>query len=176
MTYPLNIVHSFINNTSAITDVVDSNTMNIFASASYDGFIDLYTIPSFRLFRSIKHHSAIDNIFISSSPLAAIVAISESEMKTYSINGKELCTITEANGIKSAKMLTDETFCDSIVYISGRKLMIRTLPYLEVKSEISLTIRDAEVIYVDNEMRVCFVGNMQGSEWVYVVNKDIDIK
>ena len=54
--------------------------------------------------------------------------------------------------------------------------MIRTLPYLEVKSEISLTIRDAEVIYVDNEMRVCFVGNMQGSEWVYVVNKDIDIK
>ena len=176
LTYPLNIVHSFINNTSAITDVVYSNTMNIFASASYDGFIDLYTIPSFRLFRSIKHHSAIDNIFISSSPLAAIVAISESEMKTYSINGKELCTITEANGIKSAKMLTDETFCDSIVYISGRKLMIRTLPYLEVKSEISLTIRDAEVIYVDNEMRVCFVGNMQGSEWVYVVNKDIDIK
>lgn len=170
---------TFINNSSTITDITYSNNLNIIATASSDGYINLYTIPQFRLFRSIYLPSkSCDYIFCSSCPLASVVIFSNNEniIETFSINGKKIGSFVEANGFKSPKLIRDSNFCDGIIYISGRKVITRSIPYLELMSEVSLTIRDAEMLEIDEEMKICYVSNLQGNEWVYIYNKEIEIK
>ena len=175
----IKVIKTLINNFMEITAINFSHDMNAFATLSKDGYINLYTVPLVRLFRSIyfPNHSC-DKIFMSSSPLPCVAIFSEeeSEIVIYSINGKYLSKIKEPNGFKSPKIVKDSNFCEYILYISARKVLVRSLPYLEQRCEISLTIRDPEVIDINEEMNVCYVGNMQGSEWVYVRNKEIDMK
>ena len=45
---------SLCDHTDEITSIFVSNTLNIFATSSIDGFVNLYTFPKSKLFRTIK--------------------------------------------------------------------------------------------------------------------------
>jgi WD40 repeat protein len=51
--------------TQEITSICVSNMLNIFASGSLDGYINLYTMPSNRLFRSIQLKENITADYVS---------------------------------------------------------------------------------------------------------------
>ena len=165
------IDHSFI-----VSDIFYSSDMHIIASACKDGCVNLYTLPLMRLFRSIyiDNHTN-DYVFVSSCPLACVVsfAMNTKTIMSYSINGKFLASLTEETAFKSPKLVRDSNFCEYIIYITTRKVVVRSLPYLENVKELLLSIRDPEMLDVDSENKVCYVGNMQGSEWVYIVNKEV---
>jgi WD40 repeat protein len=56
-----------LDHTDEITSICISNVLNIFASSSLDGFINLYTFPESKLFRSIKlnNYTPIDEVYTS---------------------------------------------------------------------------------------------------------------
>jgi hypothetical protein len=105
---------------SEITFISVSNSMNIYATSSLDGYVNLYTFPSNRLFRSIKlpDNLTADYVFISNSPLPSFCVYSRlSKMfYCYSINGFLLCEeFEECKFILSPQVLTDITFTDYLV-------------------------------------------------------------
>jgi WD40 repeat protein len=53
-----------LDHTEEITSVYVSNILNIFATSSLDGYINLYTFPESKLFRSIKlnNYTPIDEV------------------------------------------------------------------------------------------------------------------
>ena len=176
LTPSIRIMKKLIDHSSIVSDIFYSSDMHIIASACKDGYINLYTLPLMRLFRSIyiANHTN-DFVFVSSCPLACVVsfALNTKTITSYSINGKFLASLTEENGVKSPRLVRDSNFCEYIVYISSRRVITRSLPYLECVKELSLFVRDPEVLDIDNENKVCYVGNMQGSEWVYIMNKEV---
>ena len=104
-----------------ITSIFCENNLNLFGSTSEDGFINLYTLPKFNIFKSIKLNSYIfaDYLFISIAPLPCFSFFC-GETKTfynYSINGQKLSEIKEdsADFIYYPIIYKNETFCDNIV-------------------------------------------------------------
>jgi WD40 repeat protein len=54
-----------LDHTDEITSIHVSNILNIFATSSLDGYINLYTFPESKLFRSIKLNNStpIDEVY-----------------------------------------------------------------------------------------------------------------
>jgi WD40 repeat protein len=52
--YLWKLENTFYDHTDEITFISVSNSLNVFATSSLDGFVNLYTFPSNRLFRSVK--------------------------------------------------------------------------------------------------------------------------
>lgn len=124
---------------SEITFISVSNSMNVYATSSSDGYINLYTFPSNRLFRSIKlpDNLTADYVFVSNSPLPSICVYSRiSKMfYCYSINGFLLCEeFEECKYIMSPQVLTDITFTDYLVRRGSILIIIR---YMELAQETS---------------------------------------
>ena len=80
---------------SAISHIDCNSELNLWASASIDGYINIYRLPLCKLIRTIKVPTKkCDFVFLSASPLPSIIVITEEknvhEISIYSINGKEI--------------------------------------------------------------------------------------
>lgn len=119
---------------SKITCISSNDYLNILASSCEGGKINLYTIPKFELFRTIDLNNVnnfqrpfnINNIFISSTPLAcvAIYCRYHNKILTYSINGEKIseedlrCNLIDEKKneiIGCSEIFKDENFSDNIV-------------------------------------------------------------
>ena len=88
-----------------------NDNLNMFATSSLDGFVNLHILPSFELVRSLKISNTnknsyyendsifcyADNVFLSSSPLACLVIYIASKriFRVFTINGEFIEDIQE---------------------------------------------------------------------------------
>ena len=160
---------------SAISYIDCNSELNLWASASIDGYINLYRLPLSKLIRSIKVPTKkCDYVFLSASPLPSIVIITEeknvSEIFVYSINGKELLRQKEQALIYCPIIITDLNKNDYISYILNDSVIIRSIPTLIRQSCID-GIPNLYAIYPCEDMKILFATNRSGSE-IYIIKDD----
>ena len=122
---------------SYISYIHSNSQLNLWASATKDGYINLYTSPRCKLVRSIKVDTQnCEYIFLISSPLPSIIAIvsdnGASRILLYSINGKFLQSQEEEDIISCPIIYRELNTCEYLVYISNGKINMRTIPSLGI--------------------------------------------
>ena len=137
--------------TEPIISISINDNLNMFATSSKDGYIMLYTLPSFNLIRSIyipnlfKDEAEFlyaDNIFLSNHPLPCItIYISKKKIfKAFTINGNWIGDIKEEKieNIKCGFIFSSYDFQDYLIYSSNNGFIkIRKLPELNLIHEIN---------------------------------------
>jgi hypothetical protein len=117
------LLHKIIYEHSSEINYIDvSDSLNIIATSSLDGFTNLYTYPQIKLFRSTRSDNlSIDNVLLSAYPLPSFILFSKkSKMFTcYSLNGKMLFKEEEdCQYLLSPQVFTDFSFEDYLVFRS----------------------------------------------------------
>ena len=161
---------------SAISHIDCSSELNLWVSASIDGYINLYTLPLSKLLRSIKvPTSYCDYVFLSSSPLPSIICISEenklSEIFVYSINGNLLLRQKEESTITNPIIIKDLNSNEYLAYIMNESITIRSLPNLFRQASID-DIPEIFAICPSEDMKMMYATNKNGTQ-VYVIRDEL---
>ena len=150
----LSVYKKIFDHCGEINSIFICDKLNICATCAKDGNIICYTIPRFKIFRSIKIIINDDekkkeikneskniygnNLFISSSPIPCIsVFISSKKLfKTYSINGVPLYENSEIDNssyITSSRVISDLNFQEYLIYGTNNGFIkIRKFPELNL--------------------------------------------
>ena len=160
---------------SEISHINCNLELNLWCSASIDGYLNIYSFPLCKLFRCIKLSTNICKyIFLSSCPLPCIIAIckekSENLIYVYSINGKFLYKQIEQNGILNPNIIKDLNSNNYLVYICNNSICIRTLPNLIIQVLIE-DLPGIYCIFTNIDKSILYATNRNGSE-VYVIKDD----
>ena len=157
-----------IDHLSAISYIDCSSELNLWVSASIDGYINLYTLPLSKLLRSIKvPTSYCDYVFLSGSPLPSIIVIGEenkvSEIFVYSINGKLLIRQKEESIITSPIIIRDLNSYEYLAYILNETIIIRSIPTLfrQVSTD---EISDIYAIFPSEDLKIMYGTNKLGNQ------------
>jgi hypothetical protein len=157
---------------SAISYINCSSELNLWVSASVDGYINLYTLPLCKLLRCIKVSTSHCNyVFLSSSPLPSIIAISEENKKSdifvYSINGKCIANQGEPSILTCPIIIKDLNSIEYLAYIMNESIIIRNIPTLTRQSSID-NIGDIYSIFPSEDMKLLYGINKAGDQ-LYVI-------
>ena len=156
---------------------IDCNSeLNLWVSASIDGYINLYTLPLSKLLRSLKvPTSYCDYVFLSASPLPSIIVIGEenkvSEIFVYSINGKLLIRQKEQSLIKCPIIIRDLNSNEYLAYIINGAIIIRSIPTL-IRQVSTDEISDIHAIFPSEDMKIMYATNKYGNQ-IYVIKDQI---
>ena len=168
------IIKIFCNHFDMVNSLYYSSNLSIFASASKDNYINLYTIPSYKLFRSIhinEEEFSCDEIFLISSPLPSVIIFSKKNscLLSYNINGHYLMKYEE-KGIKCPKIVRNSNFNEFLVYIctTDNSIRILSLPYFDYSKNISIQLNKIECIDITNDYQYCFIGNEDATHIIYL--------
>ena len=161
---------------SAISYIDCNSELNLWASASIDGYINLYTLPLSKLLRSLKvPTNYCDYVFLSSSPLPSIIVIGEtnkvSEIFVYSINGHLLIRQKEESLITCPIIIRDLNSNEYLAYIMNESIIIRSIPTLIRQTNID-DIPDIFAIFPSEDMKIMYATNKQGNQ-IYVIKDQI---
>ena len=159
---------------SSISYIDCNSELNLWASASIDGYINIYTLPLSKLIRTIKIPTEkCDYVFLSSSPLPSIIAITEenniSEIFVYSINGKFLLRQKEQDLISCPLIISDLNANNYLAYIVNDSIIIRSIPTLIRQGNIDLP--NIYAIYPSEDMKYLYAINKSGSE-IYIIKDE----
>ena len=68
-------LHKILNDHySEISSIAISNTINVVATSSFDGYVNVYTFPDTKIFRSLSNlNTPIEKVFLSSYPIHCLV-------------------------------------------------------------------------------------------------------
>ena len=162
---------------SPISSIYCSSELNLWASASIDGYINLYTYPLSKLLRSIKvPTSQIENIFLISSPLPCIIVIGEknkvSEIFIYSINGSLRLKTEEESIITCPIIIKDLNSNEYLAYILKGAVIVRSIPNFN-KQVSSYKVSEIFAIFPSEDMKMIYASNKSGNQ-IYVI-KDISL-
>ena len=165
----------------AINYISFNSDLNLVADCAYDGYINIYSVPKFKLVRSIYIDPNtknglynLDFVFLSSQPLGTISVYSNEvgNFKCFSLNGKEinsqesnekLTFVRDENGeeIKltgmcSPLIFTDYQFNDYLICILHNKyIFIHKFPTLQIVGCITCLIKNVHLTHL------CFSNNMK---------------
>ena len=157
---------------SAISYIDCSSELNLWASASIDGYINLYTLPLSKLLRCLKIPiSNCDYVFLSASPLPSIIAIGEekkvSEIFVYSINGELLIIQKEESLLTFPIIIKDLNSNEYLAYIINGAIIIRSLPTLIRQGNFD-EIDEIYAICPSEDMKIMYASNKSGNQ-IYVI-------
>ena len=181
----LNIIKKLYYHSDEITSININDNLNMFATSSLDGYVNLHILPSFELVRSFNVNSYYenesnfyfsDNIFLSSSPLACITIYISSKriFRSFTINGEfiEESQETDNSYIKSPIIFNDLDFQEYIIYgTEDGKIKIRKFPNMELINCVSPG--DGNEIFsldISDDKKYCYI-SMQNNK-VYII-KDL---
>lgn len=184
-----------------ITSININDNLNMFATSSLDGYINMHILPSFDLVRSIKmsianHYYANDdddklfyanNVFLSSCPLPCVAAFISSKrlFRIFTINGEYIGDIEETNNsnyIKSFIIFNDLNFQEYLIYgTDDGRIKIRKFPNMELNINIQpLDCNDIVSMDISLDHKYCYVWIKENTIIVIrdlnVDTKDKDIK
>ena len=157
----------FLNDHLNLISSIESNyQLNVWASASIDGYINLYTLPSCKLVNSFKLETtnSCNNIFICDSPLPSIILICQEEVFFYSINGHKIYIQKESSEIINPILIKNFIKNDYLAYImKGKKICIRNVSDFSLISSIEI---DREIFYLftNENNKVLYATNINGTE------------
>ncbi|MCQ2816363.1 MAG: hypothetical protein MJ252_03765, partial [archaeon] len=156
----------------SISYICYSSSLNLLASSSYDGYINVYLFPSFKLVNSISEKQRVDNVFLSICPLPCIVTYIKSNMKfkSYSINGNIISTENQMEkeeisegGLITPNIYSDKTFNEYLLYGNTNGcIVIRKFPYMQIINKWN--------IYSDNSIRYVILSEKKNL--CYVIGKN----
>ena len=151
---------------NSISYIDSNNTLNIWASASTDGYVNIYTIPTFKLTRSFKVslNSEVNYIYICDSPLPSILIIGQEEVYLYSINGFKIYNMKEYSNIINPIVIKDFIGNDYLAYILNNKEI-----YIRKICDFSMQMRadnDSEIYYLlpSPDMKMLYALNKSGTQ------------
>ena len=146
-----------------ISSIETNYQLNVWSSASIDGFINLYTLPSCKLIHSFKldTNNSCNNIFICDSPLPSILVICQDEVYLYSINGHKIYYQKEYSKIINPILIKDFIKNDYLVYITnGKEISIRDISDFNLISNIEI------------EREICYLFPNDNNKILYAINKN----
>ena len=153
------------------------NELNLWTSATVDGYINIYSLPLCKLLRCIKvPTNQIIYIFLSSSPLPSIIAISndkkenESEIFVYSINGFLILRQKEQGNICSPIIFKDLNSNDYLAYICNNNVFIRSIPSLFLQALVE-DLNDIYTIFTNKDKTILYAANKNASE-IYIIKHE----
>ena len=146
---------------------IDSNhELNIWASASINGYINIYTLPLCKLTKSFK--ISLDNIcnyiYICDSPLPSILIIYEKDIYLYSINGFKIYNQKENEIVINPIIFKDFYGNDFLGYIiNNKEIFIRNISDFSIQARIS---SDNEINYLcpGADMKILYAFNKNGTQ------------
>ena len=161
---------------SSISYIHCNSELNLWVSASIDGYINLYTLPLSKLLRCLKvPTSNCDYVFLSSSPLPSIIAISEdnktSEIFVYSINGNLLIRQKEPSIVTCPIIMKDLNSNEYLAYIMNESIIIRSIPTLIRQTSID-DISNIYSIFPSEDMKILYGIDKFGKQ-IYVIRDEI---
>ena len=159
-----------------ITSISINDTLNMFATASMDGYIMLYILPSFILVGSIQISKKIseteisedeylyaNNVFLSSSPLPCIVAfISLKKLfKIFSINGSYISEVEESENttkLNDPLIFKSLEFQEFLIYgTDDGYIKIRSFPNMNLINMIKpFEGQEIVTLGISPDKRYCF--------------------
>jgi WD40 repeat protein len=158
---------------SPISDININNDLNIFASCSIDGYINLYTLPLCKLVRSIKIPLVLENnekcnfIFLSESSLPSIIIITEDNGKcdilSYSINGRFLASIKEDKTFECPIKIKDLNSFEYLAYYANSKINIINLPSLTLQFSIEVK-NNFKNLCINDDLNAIYIINEDGTQ------------
>ena len=158
---------------SPISDININNDLNIFASCSIDGYINLYTLPLCKLVRSIKIPLVLENnekcnfIFLSESSLPSIIIITEDNGKcdilSYSINGRFLASIKEDKTFECPIKIKDLNSFEYLAYYANSKINIINLPRLTLQFSIEVK-NNFKNLCINDDLTAIYIINEDGTQ------------
>ena len=160
---------------SAISYIDCNSDLNLWVSASIDGYINLYTLPLSKLIRIIKvPTNNLEYVFLSESPLPTIVVITEenniSEIFVYSINGSLLLKQKESDIIRCPLMIRDMNTNNYLAYILNDTVVIRSMPNL-IREVCIEGVNNLYAIYPSEDKKTLYGINKSGNE-IYVIKEE----
>ena len=159
----LNLINDHLN---SIISIDSNNQLNIWASASIDGCINIYTLPLYKLTKSFKIPSTntINYIYICDSPLASIIIICKDEIYLYSINGYKIYYQKENSDIISPIVIKDFNGNNYLAYILNcKEILIKTIPDFSIQKKFE---NDTEIYYLcpGTDMKLLYAINKVGTQ------------
>ena len=159
------LYHTLYDHKETITSIAINSTLNIFTTASHDGYVQLYTLPQCKKYRSLKLNKNIHckNIFICSCPLPSIILYTNvNTFISYTVNGMFISQSEErsVNIINPIQMKSPTTFEEYLIYgTNDGCLMIRNLPMMEIVNEVTVNTlkKEIKVIEVSYDYKYCYV-------------------
>ena len=163
---------------SPINHINCNEELNMWTSATIDGYINIYTLPLCKLIRCIKVPTNKCNYaFLSAFPLPSIVIITEEdgeekkgEIFVYSINGYLFMRQKEQSLITSPQIIKDINSYDYLAYIGTNNIIIRSLPSLFMQVIIE-DLPDIYAICPSEDMKILYAINKSGED-IYVIKEE----
>ena len=170
-------LHLISDQFSPISHLDCNEELNLWASASIDGYINIYTFPLCKLIRSIKVPiNKCNYAFLSPFPSPSIIVIGEEEEKNeseifvYSINGHLIMKQKEQSLITCPLIIKDINSYEYLAYITKDNIIIRNLPSLYLHVNID-NLKDIYAFCLSEDMRIIYGINQNGDE-IYVIREE----
>ena len=149
----------------SIISINSNNELNVWASATINGYINIYTLPLCKLTKSfkIKTNKTCNNIFIIDFPSPSIIIICQDEIYLYSINGFKFNYFKELSDIISPIIIKDFLGRYFLSYIVNNKnIFIMKIPDLSIQTKIE---NDNDICYLcpGIEMKVFYAISKNGT-------------
>ena len=140
-----------------INDIFISSELNAFVSCSEDNYINIFSIPSFKVINSFLVQKP-EIALLSSRPLPACIIYNNENKKliVFGVNGKLIKELELNNKPESCIIYTNKLFRDYLIFSDNGKIFKYSLPYLENINEIKLF---KENLYYEYELILKYYKN-----------------
>ena len=168
------LIHFKTEHISQISHINCSNELNIWSSATIDGYINIYTLPTCKLTRSIKvSTNKCTYAFLSSSPLPSIIIINDeennSELLVYSINGNFMFKQQEYVHMTNPFIIKDIYSFEYLAFVGSNSIIIRKLPNLDIQVNIDC-LPGIYTFCISDDNKTIFTVEKNGKK-VYVIKE-----